>query len=783
MYLRILKKDLKRKRTMNLILLIFIILAATFIASSANNMVLVVTALDNYFEKAGVPDYWFATSDQKETDRFQNFAKENNYKYRIQEMIQIDPDHVKIGDKKFIYYNSLFLSQLKDSTKIFDKNDAEITKVNDGEIYVTGEIFYSSKNTFKIGDTIHISANGKSKSFTLKGIMKDAPYGSAMMGMTRFMLSQNDYNSFYADNISPFYSIMVYNNGDFLKKFNDLKMITAFHADYNGVKNTYMMDMVLSAVMLIVSICLILISIVILRFTIHFTMSEEFREIGVMKAIGIRNQNIRGLYITKYLAIAIVGGVIGLTFSFPFGNMMISNLSQNMVLSSDGYYILNIICAIAVVAFIVLFCYLCTHKVKKFSPIDAIRNGENGERYRRKGILHLSRSKIAPIPFMAVNDILSGIKRYLTMILIFTLGILLIIIPVNTINTLQSDQLLAWFNMAECDHVASMEQIFNPNSNNLDIVETKLDQIRTKLSRKGIKADVFQEVMFTMHISYRDNITSSLAFQGVGGITTDKYQYLRGTAPQNTDEVAITYLIADAIGADIGDTVSIKNGETTKEYIVTAIYQSMNNMGEGIRFHQDELLDYHYAAGSFGIQILYHDNPDTKELDRRKSILKELLPQAKIHTAGSYVNEMVGDIAGGMLQDIKKLILIVVLCINILVTVLMVRSFITKEKGEIAMLKAIGFRNSSLVMWQTLRIGIVLLFSAFLAVLLSTPLSEFSVGPVFKIMGAQNIKFEVVPLEVFVLYPLVVLIVTVLASMLAALRICRISAAETSNIE
>ena len=159
------------------------------------------------------------------------------------------------------------------------------------------------------------------------------------------------------------------------------------------------------------------------------------------------------------------------------------------------------------------------------------------------------------------------------------------------------------------------------------------------------------------------------------------------------------------------------------------------------------------------------------------------LPQAKIHTAGSYVNEMVGDIAGGMLQDIKKLILIVVLCINILVTVLMVRSFITKEKGEIAMLKAIGFRNSSLVMWQTLRIGIVLLFSAFLAVLLSTPLSEFSVGPVFKIMGAQNIKFEVVPLEVFVLYPLVVLIVTVLASMLAALRICRISAAETSNIE
>lgn len=56
MYLQILKKDLKRKKTMNLILLIFIILAATFIASSANNMVTVTTALDSYFEKAEVPD-------------------------------------------------------------------------------------------------------------------------------------------------------------------------------------------------------------------------------------------------------------------------------------------------------------------------------------------------------------------------------------------------------------------------------------------------------------------------------------------------------------------------------------------------------------------------------------------------------------------------------------------------------------------------------------------------------------------------------------------------------
>ena len=57
MFFDILKRDLRRKKTMNIIVLIFVILAVTFIASSANNLVAVTSSLDSYFEKAGVGDY------------------------------------------------------------------------------------------------------------------------------------------------------------------------------------------------------------------------------------------------------------------------------------------------------------------------------------------------------------------------------------------------------------------------------------------------------------------------------------------------------------------------------------------------------------------------------------------------------------------------------------------------------------------------------------------------------------------------------------------------------
>lgn len=172
MYLRILKKDLKRKKTMNAILLAFIILAAVFIASSVNNMITVLTALDSYFEKADVPDYWFSTGDEQAVERFGSFAKENGYAYRKTELMQIVPKDVLVDGEEFAYSKTLCLSTIGES-KVFDRDANEIVGVNDGEIYVTAEIFDSADNNFYEGCKIVIDSEGVKKEFTLKGYVKD----------------------------------------------------------------------------------------------------------------------------------------------------------------------------------------------------------------------------------------------------------------------------------------------------------------------------------------------------------------------------------------------------------------------------------------------------------------------------------------------------------------------------------------------------------------------------------------------------------------------------------
>ncbi len=97
-------------------------------------------------------------------------------------------------------------------------------------------------------------------------------------------------------------------------------------------------DMLSAYVLMIISVVLMFTGFVVLRFTIGFTISEEFHEIGVMKAVGIDNNSIRSLYIVKYLAIAVIGTLIGYFCSIPLGDILstavlmpINNVMMNWV--------------------------------------------------------------------------------------------------------------------------------------------------------------------------------------------------------------------------------------------------------------------------------------------------------------------------------------------------------------------------------------------------------------------------------------------------------------------
>ncbi len=795
MFWRMLKKDLKRKRAMNVILLVFIILASMFMSSGVSNIITVTTALDSYFEMADVPDY-FALCENKSSDQDICGTLENASaidEFRIEEFVRMSQSNItRVGeplDDSNINQILVLQSDRDMGMNYFLDDESILKSVPKGEIYVAR---YIEENMgLKVGDKITVEIEGVSREFTFAGSFRDAVCGTELIGIKRFIINGKEFDEYMSgETIKNVYGgkclyIHTANLDKTLSQIADISDSFTFAGDTDMLGKAYIFDMIITGLILVVSLILIIISFAVLRFTIAFTLSEEFREIGVMKAIGIRNIKIRGLYLTKYFAISVVGAAIGLVFSYPFGNMLMSLSTNSIIINERNTIFVNVICAVLVAAIILLFCLGCTGRVSKMSPIDAVRNGQTGERFRKKGVMSLGRSRLGTTAFLAANDIVSSPKRYAVITFTFFLCMSLLIMLSNVTASLKSGKLLKYFGNADCHAVADIgdEAVKFMTEDGHDKVKKYLDDMEQTLAENGMPAECMTEYYIYTMIRYGEYESKTAILQGTG-TTMDMYEYLEGTPPQNSGEIAVTTLLAKKLDAEIGDTVTLSypTGETT-EFIITALYQSMVNQGISVRVHTDCDINYTAASGSPGTQIKFTDTPDDKEVLRRIEKIKELYPKfSSVKTAGETVSDTTG--VGGAIDVVKKMSAVLTVILVALITVLMERSFIAKEQAEIALMKAIGMRNAKIYGQHTLRFFISAAAAVLLAELLGMPLTKLCFDPIFGTMGLEmGVEYMQIPMEIYAVFPVIVLTATVVSAFLTSLYTKRIKSSDTASIE
>lgn len=789
MYLNILKKDLKSKKTMNMILLVFIILATMFVSSSVNNILRVTTALDDYFEMANAPDYLVTTMNKNlavDIDETISSVKAVD-SYAVEDVLFLAPDNFIFGDKDITAKGGTNIVQSDIGMNYFLSDGSILEKVNQGELYMTEN--KAAAIGVEIGDKLTIELNGINCELIFKGKIKDALFGSNQLTITRYIISVEDYNALTsAENAEEFYSgsLVYIHSSDIdtlVKQIKPLADNSILTFDRASMEFCYIFDMIIVGLLIVVSVIFIAVAFVVLRFTITFTLSDEFREIGVMKAIGIGNFKIRGLYLAKYLGLSVIGAVIGLVLSFPFGEMLMSVSSQNIIVSNSNPIFVNILCAVLVIAVILSFCYGCTGKVRKMTPIDAIRNGQTGERFQKKSVMSLAESKLPATPFLALNDIVSSPKRYSIITFTFFLCLSLMLMLSATVSTMNSDSLAATFGWANCDIYLDSKMVMECMLEGGDEkLEKHLDNMEKTLAENGIPAKCYQEMMFSLPVVHGEKKSNITIYQGTG-TTMDMYEYTEGTAPQNTNEIAITRISAKTLNANIGDTVTIKTVDGDKEYIISAFFQSMNMQGIGIRLHSDEYINYVQANGGNNTQIKFTDNPDSEEIQRRIGEIQRIFPDYEnIKTCAEAVADMVG--VAGTLDTVKSLVVMLTIVLSALITVLMERSFIAKEQGEIALMKAVGMRNGKIYAYHTLRFLFVGIIAVIIGEALALPLTHLCIDPIFKMMGMElAVCYVINPAEMYLLFPLVILLTTTVSAFLTSLYTRKIKSSDTANIE
>lgn len=793
MLFHILKKDLKRKRTMNVVIFMFIILAAAFLASSVSNMITITGAVDYFLKKAKTPDYVIITASESRETEINTFLKECGLvtEYETQELYTILDDDIEIvksseGEKnrKYERGNTLSIAPVpRNFAKVFDDKGNDVV-LHPGELAIPK--LQAEKNDLHIGDVLKISCEGKSMEFTIKVITKDAIFGTQYMGFKRMGITEEDYQELTGGNLSVYtlsYYVNCQDQKEFLKEFRENNFEIISMVDKSTIKMCYFLDTLISAILIVVSICLILISFLILRFTIVFTLQEDYKEIGIMKAIGIESIGIKKIYLIKYLMLSMAGAGIGFFVSFPFGNMLLSQSMEN-ILYIDGKSNagINVLCCLLIVTTVLLFCFTSMSKVNKFTAMEAIRRGKNGERYKTKNLLKLSkRSKMPPVFYMACNDVLSNGKKYLAMAAIFCIGTLLILLPLKAVHTLKDENIIRTFGMQPSDlfiDTGKMEEYILKKDDGF--ILSNIQEVEEELNRQGLKAKVWMENNYLTGCYGNDSKEKVNYFisQQIGK-EEDDYDVLEGTVPLFPNEIMVTRKTADELSVEIGDSVFLQYEDRDQEFIVTGIFQTMMNMGNGFRVSKDAEIPFQLLAGCFAMQVEVNSDLPEKELIEK---VQKIFPDYEVEDSSTYIKQM----TGGTLDQMDGLVLLItltVIFINILITVLTMKTMIVGERGEIAMLKSIGFADKTIKGWQSIRILLILTFCVILGTVLSSFLAPVTIGPIFGIMGASNIRFATDPLEAYVLYPAFLLAATGITAYLCSFEICKVDLKEINTIE
>ncbi|MBS7021593.1 MAG: ABC transporter permease [Firmicutes bacterium] len=412
-----------------------------------------------------------------------------------------------------------------------------------------------------------------------------------------------------------------------------------------------------------------------------------------------------------------------------------------------------------------------------------MRDGETGERFQKQKGISLSNKRYMKVSFyLGMNDIASHIRRYGVLMITFAISFVLITIPLNTLNTMTSEEMLYKFmiNPKSTIHVRSIEKSGEEKYVNIMDLTNGVERVKTELEAKGYRnlKMTAAPVYFLTYSSVEKNKKQNIMSIQLVGDEIDYAQYQKGEAPVLENEIAFSKTIMDQNNWGIGDSVYVKIGGQEKKMIITGTYTDYMQLGQSVRLNSKTVLKDEVMFDYWDIMISMDTRLEENEL---KETLEKQFPNYEWMTGQELVNQNVGGIQD-MLNEVLFPMTAMLCAVIMLITLLMEKLFIVREKGEIAMLKSIGFKYRNIRSWQITRMIFVALTSMIVAIPLSLLSNQFMLKPIFAIMGA-DVTIQVEPWSVYFIYPGMLLLGIIIATVFATRDVKKITIRECNQVE
>ncbi|MEE1304053.1 MAG: ABC transporter permease [Agathobacter sp.] len=619
--------------------------------------------------------------------------------------------------------------------KIFDGNSTEYYKstqlLDKGQIYVP----VTMKNICdaKIGDSFEIKGAGE---YTIKGFFEDPTAGSASMGMKNILVSEEDFKELSkGENKEYTYACML---NIFMKEGSsvaevqkniteeiNLKRYLVFSYYASSIEGFMLLNQnIFMAILLGFVLILLIISIIVIGHSISTGIEQSYTDLGILKALGYTKANLMWVMALQYLVPILSALVIGLAVS----PLLIAGINT-IILPATGVFfpatisVQTVFTALTLMLLIlIIFIMANVNKIGRITPIKAIRGGKSDVFFNSR--IHFQLHGKGLQFWLALRQITSGMKRYIgacviTMLLMFFIAF--------------TSRLFGWLG-------ANGEGLMKAAG--VASVNDKIYDLGVYYNDKEIQDEVEQDIRkySPIEVWYTSKVRG-VQINGVEIIAnaisnTEYLNMLKGRYCKYDNEIVITEIMADALKADIGDTIELAVDNKKAEYIITGINQCANDLGQNIsmsmeaygRIGNDDECMYNY--------VLEDQNRKEKVID----CLKEKYDEKIVIDDNSWSG------IDAIVSASKALsILVYIICgIFIFVVVSMTGGkLLFREKQDLGIYKALGFNSGVLRVSFALRFLLVAIIGSILGCGLSIYITDPLAGKLFKFAGVGYFQSEI----------------------------------------
>ena len=761
---RMLKKDFLRKKLVTIVVFAFIFLSTLLVASGANLMIELGNSLNVLFAKAHTPHFVQMHAGPLDQAKIDSWAAANEMVTAQQtvEMITIDGANLYLGESQNSEASSImdvsFVTQNQSFDYLLDL-DNNIIQLSPGEIAVP--VYYSQERDMVVGDQVRVHTGTGERVFTIATFNRDSQMNPAIASSKRFLIHEQDFADLRKniDETEYLIEFLLVNDSQIstfasaYQTSNLPKIGPAVDLGLFKIMNS-LSDGLVAGVMILMSLLLNVIAVLSLRFTLLATIEEDTKEIGVMKAIGIARADIKRVYLAKYVVMGAAAALLGYLASLLLNQVLSANVLLYIGHASKSLWqtILPLIAASIIFLIVTISCAVILRRFNRISAVEALRSGSVGESMRSIPMLNLRRGKRLNLnTYLGVRDVLQRSRLYGLLAFVFFFCAVIIIIPIHFLTTIQSPTFISYMGSGQSDIRIDLRQ-------SEDVADRFNSTIATLMADPDV-AKLSPLVTSQFKVRQSDGTLEILNIE-TGDFSLFPLDYVKGSAPQQANEIALSLLNAREMDKQIGDTVILIIEGQEREMVVSGIYQDITNGGRTAKatlpYDPQTVLWY-----TVNLNLTADANVAEKVLE-----YSQLFDPARVTDTASFISQTVGNTVQ-QLKTVTVVTVVVGLAVSVLITSLFMMMLIAKDSNQIAIMRSLGFSLRHIRRQYLSRSLFLLAFGILLGTLFANTLGQQLVSAILSLQGASRIRFVIDPLQAYVLYPLLLMVTVAVTTFLS----------------